>query len=97
MSDEQNEDEERPCLHCLMVDVIDSFFADYPVSSEEPDAIDTNEVVTAIAKTVAEMTYGQDAAGRQATIEQLMREIMSYDAEYRQQEELGGTGSAARH
>ena len=97
MSDEQNEDEERPCLHCLMVDVIDSFFADYPVSSEEPDAIDTNEVVTAIAKTVAELTYGQDAAGRQATIEQLMREIMSYDAEYRQQEELGGIGSAARH
>jgi len=97
MSDEKNEDEERPCLHCLMVDVIDSFFADYPVSSEEPDAIDTNEVVTAIAKTVAELTYGQDAAGRQATIEQLMREIMSYDAEYRQQEELGGTGSAARH
>ena len=97
MSDEQNEDEERPCLHCLMVDVIDSFFADYPVSTEEPDAIDTNEVITAIAKTVAELTYGQDAAGRQATIEQLVREIMSYDAEYRQQEELGGTGSAARH
>jgi len=97
MSDEQNEDEERPCLHCVIVDVIDSFFADYPVSSEEPDAIDTNEVITAIAKTVAELTYGQDAAGRQATIEQLMREIMSYDAEYRQQEELGGTGSAARH
>jgi len=97
MSDEQNEDEERPCLHCVIVDVIDSFFADYPVSSEELDAIDTNEVITAIAKTVAELTYGQDAAGRQATIEQLMREIMSYDAEYRQQEELGGTGSAARH
>ena len=97
MSDDQNEDEERPCLHCLIIDVIDSFFAEYPVSSEEPDAIDTDEVVTAIAKTVAELTYGQDAAGRQAMIEQLMREIMNYDAEYRQQDEMGRPGSAARH
>jgi hypothetical protein len=26
-----------------------------------------------------------------------MREIMSYDAEYRQQDELGAAGSGARH
>ena len=97
MADDQNEDEERPCLHCLIVDVIDSFFAEYPVSSEEPDAIDTDEVITAIAKTVAELTYGQDAAGRQTMIEQLMRDIMTYDAEYRQQDELSRPGSAARH
>ena len=97
MADDQNEDEERPCLHCLIVDVIDSFFAEYPVSSEEPDAIDTDEVITAIAKTVAELTYGQDAAGRQTMIEQLMREVMKFDAEYRQQEEMGTAGSDARH
>jgi len=38
---------------------------------------------------VAELTYSQDGTGRQNMIEQLMREIMSYDAEYRQQDELG--------
>ena len=30
-------------------------------------------------------------------IEQLMREIMTYDAEYRQQDALGTAGSDARH
>ncbi len=97
MSDEEEENEERPCLHCLMVEVIDGFFAEYPVSADEPDAVDTDEVVTAIAKTVAELTYSQDAAGRQNMIDHLVREIMSYDAEYRQQDELGQAGSGARH
>ena len=50
MAEEQNEDEERPCLHCLMVEMIDDFFAEYPVSTDEPDAIDTEEVITAVAK-----------------------------------------------
>jgi len=97
MSDDQNEDEERPCLHCLIVEAIDNFFAEYPVSTDEPDTIDTQEVITAVAKTVAELTYSQDAAGRQNMIEQLMREVMNYDAEYRQQDELGRAGSDARH
>ena len=97
MSDDQNENEERPCLHCLIVELIDNFFAEYPVSNDEPDAMDTNEVTTALAKTMAELTCGQDDAGRQTMIEQLMREIMTYDAEYRQQDALGAAGSDARH
>jgi hypothetical protein len=97
MADDQNDDDERPCLHCVMVEVIDNFFAEYPVSADEPDTVDTGEVVTAIAKTVAELTYSLDDAGRQSMIEQLMREIMSYDTEYRQQDELGSAGSGARH
>ncbi len=97
MSDDLNEDEERPCLHCLIVEVIDNFFAEYPVSTDEPDTVDTDEVITAIAKTVAELTCSQDGAGRQNMIEQLMREVMKYDAEYRQQDELGRAGSDARH
>lgn len=97
MTDDQNDDEERPCLHCLIVELMDNFFAEYPVSTDEPDTIDTQEVITAVAKTVAELTYSQDAAGRQNMIEQLMREIMNYDAEYRQQDELGRAGSDARH
>ena len=97
MSDDQSTDEERPCLHCLMIELIDNFFAEYPGSSDEPDTVDTDEVVTAVAKTVAELTYAQNAAGRQNLIEQLMREVMKFDAEYRQQEEMGTAGSDARH
>jgi hypothetical protein len=97
MSDDQSEDEERPCLHCLLVEVIDNFFAEYPVSSEEPDAVDTDEIVTAVAKTMAELTCSQNAAGRQTMIEQLMREVMEYDTEFRQQDALGTAASGARH
>jgi len=97
MADDQNQDEERPCLHCLIVEVIDDFFAEYPVSPDEPDTLDPDEVITAVAKTVAELTYNQDSAGRQSMIEQLMREVMNYDAEYRQQGEMGRAGSDARH
>jgi len=97
MADEQGDDEERPCLHCLIVEVVDGFFAEYPVAADAPDVIDTDEVITALAKTVAELTCGQDAATRQNIIEQLNRGIMEYDAEYRQQDELGQAGSHARH
>ena len=97
MADEQIDDEERPCLHCLIVEVVDSFFAEYPVSTDAPDIIDTDEVITALAKTVAELTCGQDAATRQNIIDLLTRGIMEYDAEYRQQDELGQAGSHARH
>jgi hypothetical protein len=54
-------------------------------------------VITAIAKTVAELTCSQDGAIRQQLIERLMREIMNYDAEFRQDDGTGATGSAARH
>jgi hypothetical protein len=97
MSDDHEDNEERPCLHCLMVEVIDGFFAEYPVSTDERDAVDTDEVMTAIAKTVAELTYSQDAASRQNMIDQLTREIVNYDAEYRQLDQLGAAGSGARH
>jgi hypothetical protein len=99
MADEQTEtdDDERPCLHCVIVETIAAFFAEYPVSEEDPDVVDTGEVVTAVAKTVAELTCGQDTAGRQTLIEQLMREVMEYDAEFRQQDAMGTPGSGARH
>ena len=60
-------------------------------------ATDTDEVITAIAKTVAELTCSQDGTIRQQLIERLMREIMNYDAEFRQDDGTGATGSAARH
>jgi hypothetical protein len=97
MSEDQEVGEERPCLHCLIVELIDDFFAEYPVATGEPNTIDTDEVITAVAKTVAELTSGQDGSVRQNMIEQLMREIMNYDAEFRQQEAKGAPGSDARH
>ena len=96
MSEEQN-DQERPCLHCMMVDLIDDFFVEYPATTSEPHAIDTDEVISAIAKSVAELTCGQDGTVRQQLIEQLMREILSYDAEFRREAGTGVIGSDARH
>jgi len=97
MSDNQEANEERPCLHCEIVELIDDYFAEYPVSAGEPNTIDTDEVITAIAKTVAELTSSQDDAARQNMIEQLMREIMNYDAEFRLQDAMGTDRSHARH
>jgi hypothetical protein len=90
----EDQTEERPCLHCMMVELIDDFFAEYPAAGGEHDAIDTGEVLTAIAKTVAELTSSQNGAIRQQMIEQLMRDIMDYDAEFRRED---ATGSVARH
>ena len=97
MSDDQEANEERPCLHCLFVALIDDFFAEYPAATGEPDTIDTDEVIAAVAKTVAELTSSQDGAVRQNMIEQLMREIMNFDAVFRQQDAMGTAGSEARH
>ena len=94
---EERDDQERPCLHCMIVELIDDFFAEYPATAGEPDTIDTDEVITAIAKTVAELTCSQDGAIRQQLIERLMSEIMNYDAEFRRDDGTGAIGSAARH
>ncbi|MGB6287899.1 MAG: hypothetical protein WBG18_26355 [Xanthobacteraceae bacterium] len=67
MSDERD-NEERPCLHCMMVELIDQFFAENPATADEPNTIDTDEVIAAVAKTVAELTCSQDGTGRQQII-----------------------------
>jgi hypothetical protein len=89
--------EERPCLHCMMVELIKDFFAENPATSEEPDAIDTDEVITALAKTVADLTCSQNSTVRQQIIETLMREIMEYDAEFRREDASGAASSVVRH
>ena len=73
------------------------FFEDNPASGGEPDTIDTDEVITTVARTVAELTCSQSVALRQQIIENLMREIMDYDGEFRQDDAAGAIGSAARH
>jgi hypothetical protein len=82
MSDSTESNDERPCLHCLIADVIDDFYAEYGSLSGEKDAVDVDEIITALAKTVAEMTYGSNAALRQRILEGLMREISEFEAEF---------------
>src|SRR5262249_31464186 len=94
---EHPDDQDRPCLHCMMVELIDEFFAEHPATASEPDTIDTDEVVTAIAKTVAELTWRQDGSIRQQIIEKLMGEIMDYDAEFRRDDGISAVGSDVRH
>jgi hypothetical protein len=99
MSETQN-DQERPCLHCAIVDLIDDFLAEYPASSggsATADTAEADEVIDAIAKTVAELTSRQDGAIRQQMIEELMREIMKYDDEFRREDAMGPVSSHARH
>jgi hypothetical protein len=89
--------EERPCLHCMMVELIEDFFAENPAMSGEPDTIDTDEVITALAKTVADLPCSQNGTVRQQIIETLMHEIMEYDAEFRREDASGAVTSVARH
>jgi hypothetical protein len=92
-------DEERPCLHCMMVELIDDFFAEYPATagSDKVDTAEADEVIDAVAKTVAELTSQQDRVVRQQLIEQLMRQIMHYDAEFRRGEATSAVGSNTQH
>ena len=92
MSDNIETNDERPCLHCLIGDVIDDFYAEYGSLTGEKDAIDVDEIITALAKTVAELTYGSDATVRQRIVEDLLSEISRFEAEY-----ASAPGSDMRH
>jgi hypothetical protein len=92
MSDESSSDSERPCLHCLIADTIDDFYAEYGSASGEKETIDMDEIISALGKTIAELTYGSDAQSRQRIIEELMREISRFEAEY-----ASAPGSDMRH
>ena len=96
---EKEERHERPCLHCLIVELIDEFFAEYPATagSDKVDTHEADEVIDAVAKTVAGLTRQQDGVIRQHVIEQLMRQIMYYDAEFRREDAAGAIACHARH
>ena len=82
MSDNPGSNDERPCLHCLIGDLIDEFYAEYGSPSGEKDTVDMDEMISALAKTVAEMTFGSDAALRQRVLEDLTSEIAKFEAEF---------------
>jgi len=92
MADDPGSNDERPCLHCLIADVIDDFYAEYGSLSGEKDTIDMDEIISALGKTIAEMTYGSDAALRQQVLDDLTREIAKFEAEY-----ANSPGSDMRH
>src|SRR6185437_8103064 len=96
----ERDDQERPCLHCQMVELIDDFFAENPATagSDKVDTGEADEVIDAIAKTVAELTSQQDGIIRQQLIDHLMQQIMHYDGEFRREDAAGGAvASHARH
>jgi hypothetical protein len=92
MSDSPQSQDERPCLHCLIADTIDEFYAEYGSTTGEKDTVDMDEIISALAKTVAEMTYGSDATLRQRILEELTHEISRFEAEY-----ANSSGSDMRH
>ena len=81
-SNQPESNEERPCLHCLVADVIDDFYAEYGALSGEKDMMDMDEIISALAKTVAELTIGYGAAERKRVLEDLTREIARFEEEY---------------
>ena len=97
MAEDRDEQEERLCLHCMIVELIDEFYEEFPTSTEGAVAIDIDEVITAMAKTIAELTSSQTGEARQGMIEQLMGEIMDFDAQFRREDAMGTAGSEARH
>ncbi len=55
MSQTSESNDERPCLHCLIGDLIDDFYGEFGSLAGKPDTIDTNELLSALAKTFAEL------------------------------------------
>jgi hypothetical protein len=92
MADDPDNDDERPCLHCMIADLIDEFYAEYGSLSGEKNTLDIDEIVSALAKTVAELTYGSDPASRKQVLDDLTREIARFEEEY-----ASAPGSDVRH
>ena len=80
--DNPGSEDERPCLHCLIADLIDEFYAEYGSPEGEKDTVDMDEIISALGKVVAEMTYGSDDAARRSVVEDLTREIARFEEEY---------------
>jgi hypothetical protein len=82
-----------------MVEVIDDFFAEHPATagSDTVDTGEADEVIDAIAKTVAELTSQQDGVIRQQVIEQLMQQIMHYDGEFHREEASSTVAAHSKH
>jgi hypothetical protein len=97
MSQTSEPNDERPCLHCLIGDLIDDFYGEFGSLAGKPDTIDTNELLSALAKTFAELTYDSDAAQRQRMMEDFLRDVSKFETEFREAQLTDTPASDARH
>ena len=97
LSDNQEADDQRPCLHCLIADLIDDFYEQYGSPSGEAETVDMGEVMSALAKVVAEMTFGSDAVFREQVLKDFSEEVSRFEMEFRESDMTGASTSGARH
>ncbi len=97
MSQTTESNDERPCLHCLIGDLIDEFYEEFGSTSGEPDTIDTAELLSALAKTFAEFSYDYDAAQRQRMLQDFISDVAKFEAEFQEAKMNEAPGSDARH
>ena len=97
MSQTSEPNDERPCLHCLIGDLIDDFYGEFGSLNDEPATIDTSELISTLAKTFAEITYESDAAQRKRMMEDFMREVSQFETEFREAKLSETPTSDARH
>ena len=93
---EPESEQEQPCLHCMDRRLLRRISA-CPGWSDKVDTEEADEVIEAIAKTVAKLTSRQDGIFRQHLVERLMQEIIKFDDEFRREDAVGTIGSHARH
>ncbi len=78
---EQQADHERPCLHCMMVDLIDDFFAEYPRPGGGSDKVDTgeaDEVIVAIAN-ISKSSEEDNEVGELDKAEEVLSVVLPAD------------------
>src|ERR1700720_1187519 len=68
MSDTEGSSDERPCLHCLIGETIENFYAEYGTLSGEKEAIDVDEIISALGQTMADLISGFEPSLRQQVI-----------------------------
>jgi hypothetical protein len=60
--DTDGSNDERPCLHCLIGGTIKDFYAEYGTLSGEKEAIDVDEIISALGQTMAETLTCPDSS-----------------------------------
>ena len=74
---------ERPCLHCMIGDLIDEFYEEFGSQAGEPSIIGA-ELLSALAKTFAELTWDSDKTQRQNMMQEFMRDVAKFEAEFQE-------------
>jgi hypothetical protein len=97
MSQTSEPNNERPCLHCLIGDLIDDFYGEFGSLTEKSDTIDTSELLSALAKTLAEFTFDSETTQRRQMMEDFLRDVSKFEAEFSEAQLSEAPASDARH